>query len=259
MSADERVLPSLLVIGAQKAGTTSLHSWLAQHPAMEGYARKEAHYFDGGTDHAVDAYARGPGWYASLFPARAELAPGAITFESTPLYLFNPLAAGRIRQLLPRVRMVAVLRDPVERAISHYYHVVQRGREDLPLAEALRAEEARLALAAGDYKHPAFIRHSYKSRGLYAQQLERYFALFDREQLLVLSSDELFSDPEGTVRRVLRHAGVEEAGAAISFAAQNVGRLERGADEAEADWLAGFFREPNERLFALLGRRFDWR
>ena len=257
---DSAILPSLLIIGAQKAGTSSLHSWLDQHPGLTGYERKEAHYFDGGIDYTIDTYGHGPDWYASLFSGGLAQKAGAAAFESTPLYMFNPLVPARIKSLLPCVRMVAILRDPVERAISHYYHVVQRNREHLPLDEALRVEEERLApvLESGDYKHPNFIRFSYKKRGLYSEQLERYFDLFDRDQMLVISSQELFGDPVKTVGRVLRHAGINGGTDNIVFDVKNAGKIARKPDDDEREYLSRYFRRANERLYDLLGQRFPW-
>ncbi len=130
LGAGRRVLPDFLVIGAQKSGTSSLFRYLDQHPQVRGSVPKEVHYFSGGFAPAPDAYARGEGWYRAHFPKKAAMGQGVRAFEATPLYLLHPLAAGRIHALMPAVKLVAVLRNPTDRALSHYFHNVRNN--DLP-------------------------------------------------------------------------------------------------------------------------------
>ena len=145
-----RVLPDFLIIGAQKSGTSSLYRYLAQHPQVRESVLKEVHYFDGGLEAGIDTYALGEHWYRAHFPRRAAMAPGSRTFEASPLYLLHPLAAERIAALMPQVKLVAILRNPTDRALSHYFHNVRNNalrafKEDLPPGPAMDAEEARLA------------------------------------------------------------------------------------------------------------------
>ncbi len=145
-TAGLRLLPDYLIIGAQRAGTTSLHRYLIQHPGVRTTLRtKGVHFFDTG-------YGRGMSWYASRFPTRltawyvarrhgVELRTG----EASPYYLFHPHVPGRVAEHLPQVKLIALLRDPVGRAYSHYQHEVARGFETLSFEEAIEAEAARLA------------------------------------------------------------------------------------------------------------------
>lgn len=253
-----RSLPDFLIIGAQKAGTTSLYSYLAEHPQLVPSFKKEVHFFDGGMRADTDDYERGEAWYRAHFPiqhgARCK------TYEASPLYLFNPLAAGRIAQLLPRAKLIVLLRNPAERAISHYFHEIRRGREQLPIGRALELEDRRLAACwkEADYKNPAFRNQSYKSRGLYAEQLERYSEYFADEQILVLNSEEFFRDTGRTLRRVLEFVGVDPTFTASELGPQNVAsnRADVGADVYEQ--LNEYFAEPNQRLYRLIGRTYDW-
>src|SRR5947209_1159841 len=144
-SADRRALPDFLIIGAQKAGTTSLYRYLAAHPDIVASTRKEVHFFD------INFW-RGEWWYRSLFPLRRRLQRRpplrnrpAITGEASPYYLFHPFAPERAAQLLPDAKLIVLLRDPVERAWSHYRHEVANGRETMTFPDALAAEPARLA------------------------------------------------------------------------------------------------------------------
>ena len=175
-------LPDFLGLGTQKGGTTTLHRLLGKHPDVFLPACKEVHFFD-------QNYNSGEAWYREHFQtARADQRCGDIT----PFYLFHPDVPGRIYQHIPNARLIVLLRDPVERAISQVFHAQRLGFEPLPIDEALAAEQGRLA--TGDPY--SFQKHSYLSRSRYLEQLDRYEALFPREQLLILRSEDLFSTPE---------------------------------------------------------------
>jgi hypothetical protein len=186
--------PHFLGIGTQKGGTSSLYHLLKLHPDVHLPARKEQHYF---TTH----YQRGDSWYSEQF---TDALPGQVRGEITPYYLFHPDAPKRIHSYRPRMLFIILLRDPVERALSHYFHARRHGFETLPLEEALAAEPARLS--SGDaYSHQ---KHSYVSRSLYIEQLTRYEALFDRRQLLILRSEDLFSEPEQSWSKIQNFLGL---------------------------------------------------
>ncbi|MBU0638918.1 MAG: sulfotransferase domain-containing protein, partial [Planctomycetes bacterium] len=138
-------MPDLLIIGAQKAGTTSLHRYLCRHPNVLGPWSKEVHYFD-------IQYDKGTTWYRTHFPSwpykcLKDIRRGrrSLAFETSPYYLFHPCVPERVHKLLPNVKLIAILRDPVGRAYSHYHHELRLGYETLPLEEALAKEEERLA------------------------------------------------------------------------------------------------------------------
>jgi hypothetical protein len=251
-TAGRRMLPSFLILGAQKAGTTSLLAYLDEHPHVDGPVTKEIHYFD------LAAH-RDVAWYRSHFPLRRE---GAITGESTPYYLLHPLVARRVRDALPDVRLIVVLRDPVERAISHHNHEVALGYESLGLQEALDREAERLAgeeerLRTGErarsYAHQHY---GYVDRGRYAEQLERWLELFARDRLLVLLSEELFADPVAAVHETQDFLGLRRHDP-TDLRARNA-RSYEPADDAIRAALAERFREPNARLATLLGRDLPW-
>jgi hypothetical protein len=252
-TAAARPLPTFLVLGAQKAGTTALFAYLREHPDVTGPPWKEVSFFD-------RHYARGLRWYRGNFPLRGRRA-GAVG-EASPSYLFHPLAPERVRAALPDARLVAILRNPVDRAHSHYQHEVALGREALSFEEALEAEEARLAGEVerltrdpASFSH-AWWNYTYASRGLYAEQLGRWLALFPREQLLVLLTDELAADPAGTYGRVLDFLSVAPHRLA-SY--PRIFEREYGPMRPETrERLAARFAEPNRRLAELLGRELPW-
>jgi len=256
----KRSLPAFLIIGAQKAGTTNLYAHLSEHPQLVHTAWKEVHFFNGGLDPAVDVFEKGERWYRSHFPLTEELGERGKTFEATPLYLFNPLCPQRIAGLLPNVKLIALLRNPTERAISQYFHEKRLGKEPLEIEEALEAEENRLKplWEAKDYKHESFIHHSYKSRGLYQEQLERYTALFPKEQLLIMSSEKLFSDPVPCMRRIFEFIGVDPDFQVSNQKAKGTGENKKDVSPDVYTYLNEFFKTPNQELYEFVGEDYGW-
>jgi hypothetical protein len=262
-TAGLRLLPDYLIIGAQRAGTTSLHRYLVQHPGVRTTLRtKGVHFFDTG-------YGRGMSWYASRFPTRltawwvarrhgVELRTG----EASPYYLFHPLVPGRVAEHLPRVKLIALLRDPVQRAYSHYQHEVARGFETLSFEEAIEAEPARLAgeaermIAEPLYHSFAHQHHSYLARGCYAEQLDRWRACFDDAQLLVLSSERFFRDPGPSFARVLEFLELP-AFTPDGYEQHNAHPYRQMGDRVRGR-LIEHYREPNRRLYDALGDDFGW-
>jgi hypothetical protein len=249
-SSRGRAFPDFVVIGAQKSGTTSLYRYLTAHPSIVAADEKEVHYFDLNHD-------RGDDWYRSHFPLRRDLeriarrvGGPALTGEGSPYYLFHPQAPERMRPLLPEARLIVLLRDPVERALSHHNHEVQDGYEVLSLAAAIDAEADRLATAFGH------LHHSYLSRGLYADQLEAWFAHYPRKQFLVIESQELFDDPTAAVDRTLAFLGLPPLEHAEY---DNVTARSREDVVPEVRrHLYAHFAPHNQRLYELLGTDFHW-
>jgi Sulfotransferase domain len=262
-TAGLRLLPDYLIIGAQRAGTTSLHRYLVQHPGVRTTLRtKGVHYFDTG-------YGRGRSWYASRFPTRltawyvARRHRVALrTGEASPYYLFHPLVPHRVAELLPQVKIIALLRDPVVRAYSHYQHEVARGFETLSFEEAIEAEPARLAgevermLAEPLHHSFAHQHHSYLARGRYHEQLATWRALFDDSQLLVLSSERFFAEPGLWFKQVLDFLELP-AFTPDAFERHNAYDYRQMGDEVR-ERLVEHYREPNRRLYESLGDDFGW-
>lgn len=191
--------PSFFVVGAQKAGTSSVHAALAELDEVSLPSIKETHFFS--TD---EHFARGWSWYRGWFERDA---PGRVTGEVDPAYLDRPEAAERIRAALPGARVVVLVREPLERAFSHHGMSVARGYEELGFGAALAAEEDRLA------GEDPFARehHGYLLRSRYVEWLRAWRAAFPAEQVLVLRFDELVAPDTArpTLARLLRHVGIE--------------------------------------------------
>jgi len=256
-----RPWPDFVILGTQRGGTTSLYQWLSEQPGVAPATRKEIHYFDLN-------YAKGEAWYRSHFPRAAGRGrPGRpITGEASPYLLFHPLAPARAAADLPAAtRFIVLLREPVERAVSHYWHERKMKAETQPLAEALAAEGQRLAgqsevVEAGGRSFAHF-HFSYAARGRYAEQLERWFAQVGRERILVLESEKLFTEPS-VLGAVTDWLGLDAATG--SFPAVNeaprppadANQTDEGDTDAVAvDHLRRSFEGDNEALFTLLGQR----
>ncbi len=247
-----RPLPDFLVIGAQKAGTTALYAYLRWHPGITGPSWKEVSYFD-------RHWWRGEAWYRGQFPLRSR---GRLVGEASPSYLFHPLAPERARSLVPEARLVALLRDPVARAYSHYQHEVALGREPLSFEDALAAEDDRTRgeverlLADPRAFSRAWWDHTYAARGLYAEQLERWLAVFPREQLLVVTTDELGEAPGEAYASILAFLGAPPH--QLDDYPRVFDRDYAPMEPHTRTALEARFAEPNRRLEAVLGRSLEW-
>jgi hypothetical protein len=249
-------LPSVLIIGAQRSGTTSLFNYLVQHPDVLPPLGKESHYFD-------IRYARGLRWYRGRFPYAHRLARGSLTLDASPYYLMHPLVPQRVEQVLPGIKLVALLRNPIDRAFSHYQHAVRDRRESLTFAEAIEKEPERMAgeeerlRSEPDYYSYNHRHYSYLRRGAYVEQLRRWGEHFPRSQLLVLQSERLFRDPASVTAEVHAFLGLRPL------------RLERYEPFLQGPYqraiapdlraaLTRHFEPGNRELYEWLGEEFDW-
>jgi Sulfotransferase domain len=216
-TASRRMSPGFLICGAQRCGTTSMYRALSQHPSvMKPFLHKGVHYFDTG-------YLKGRGWYQAHFPlvinaqrvARRE-GNAPMTFESSPYYLFHPMAATRIATDLPGIKIITLLRDPAERAYSAHTHELARGFETEPFERALELENGRIEgeeaklIADPAYMSQAHQHQAYLHRGRYLPQLKRMANAVGRENLHVVDSDDFFTSPEPVWRDVMAFLGLPD-------------------------------------------------
>lgn len=197
--------PDFVIIGTQRGGTTSLHAYLRAHPDIQTPAKKEIHFL-------TDRFERGAEWYIGQFPSVVPV--GTLVGEATPYALFHPLAPQRLLDVAPGARIIALLRNPVERAYSHYLHERARGHESLSFEDAVATEPERMhrleeQLANGELLvSDVHKRASYLARGRYARQLERWLSVFPREQILTLRSEDLYTNPAATTEQVTDFLGL---------------------------------------------------
>jgi len=206
LTHENRALPDFMIIGTQKGGTTSLYRYLAKHPDINpNYVVKELSYFD-------EDYSRGKIWYRSNFPKKRA---GKLYFEGTTHYLYNPLVPKRVKQMLPNVKVIALLRNPIDRAYSSYKHQVRAGRESLSFEDAIESESKRLSgekdrlLADPSYISYNYNHFSYIERGKYIDQINNWLECFSKKQMLILSSEDFFQDTDDSLKQICNFLGVK--------------------------------------------------
>lgn len=256
-----RVSPDFIIIGGQRCGTTSLYNTLVGNLGIAPALKKEVHFFD-------INFNKGMSWYKAHFPTylykfgqRASRRT-FITGEATPYYLFHPNVPGRVAASFPRIKLIAMLRNPVDRAYSHYHHEVRKGFEHLSFEEAIEREQERLSGEISkmqtdenyfSFNHRHF---SYLSRGVYVDQLRAWRTFFPEEQILVLRSEDFYSDSRATLRKI------------FDFLKMPAWRLSDQADypaypysRMNADvrkYLTDYFRPHNQELYEYLGVDLGW-
>lgn len=243
--------PDYLILGAQKSGTSTLFKLLSDHPEIHNPYTKELHYFDWHYNHSFF-------WYRSHFPINW----GKITGEATPIYLFHPEVPSRIKAVLPQCKFIVILRNPVDRAYSHYQMVVRKGFEKLSFEDAIKAEPERMHQALEDmrntdaYYSPELQMFSYLSRGKYHEQLERWFALYPKNSFHVLSFENYINNTQEGFDRICDFLGIPLS------TIHTVPRINADSyddiNSALRTQLNNYFAPHNESLFALLGTNFPW-
>ena len=249
--------PGFLIIGGQKCGTTSLYNYLIQHPSLIAASKKEIHFFS-------THYQKGYEWYKGHFPEKKDSRKktDAITGEATPYYIFHPHSPARIRKTLPNVKLIVMLRDPVERAFSHYNHHVKFKVEPLPFVKAIKAEPERLKgeldkmVQDESYNSYNLQMFSYLARGVYIDQIKRWLEYFPKEQFLILQSEDFFRDPAGNFVKTLQFLGLPEY-KLMSYEKFNASQYSF-MDKSMREYLINYFRPYNESLYELLELDFGW-
>jgi hypothetical protein len=227
VSTDARpAWPDFLVIGTPKGGTTALHSALVGHPQLHLSQPKEPKYFLCGDEPPPRSTQRGPGdahsarewmWrrdqYQDLF---TQAPPDTVRGESTPFYLYDLAAQRRIAEHVPHARLIAIIRDPVDRAYSNWTHLWSDGLETIPdFDAALAAEDNRVSRGWAPFWH-------YARLGRYGEQLQHLYTLFPREQVLVLRYRQLAEEPDRTISTVCNFLGVADSHPHVQARPDNV-------------------------------------
>jgi hypothetical protein len=255
--------PSFIVVGAQRCGTTSLYRALMRHPnVLPPNLHKGVNYFD------VN-YQQGWNWYLGHFPRRSQsdaiksrTGHEAITFESSGYYMHHPWAPQRACADLPDVKIVVMVRDPVERAYSAYKHEFARGFETENLDRALDLEDDRVEpelarmLADESYQSQVYRHQAYRRRGLYAEQIRAFIERLGRESVHIVDSHDFFTTPEREFSGLVDFLDLP-AFTPSTFDRYNA-RPSGGMPEAARDRLRAEFAEPDAQLAALLGGPPSW-
>jgi sulfotransferase family protein len=269
-----RLLPDFIIIGAQRGGTTSLYFYLTKYAGITPALHKEVHFFD-------DHYTHGPGWYRAQFPTSIQkyihtriCKQPFVTGESSPYYLFHPHIPKRTFEALPQVKLIVLLRNPIDRAYSHHWLATSEGHETLSFEKAIKCEAGRLIgeqekmLADEHYESFNHRHYAYLSRGIYVDQLQQWMSFFPKEQFLILKSEDLYSDPVSTVKQTLEFLGVpgsmlnekkefKQYREPTPRGYKNKEKPPKMDPEVRKD-LIEYFKPHNVRLYEFLGRNFGW-
>jgi len=262
VTAPGRLLPQVIIVGAQRSGTTTLFRLLSDHPQVtRPTLSKGTAYFD-------LHYDRSFRWYRAHFPLKLTAwlrsrGQRSLTFESCGYYMFHPLAAGRIAERLPGVKIVVLLRDPVDRTYSAHRHEFRRGFDALDFDEAIRAEQQRIEgeeerLVRDPYAHSfAHQHHAYLARSRYYDQVERLLGIFGEDRVRVMDAEALFADPSQEFGDLCRWLGL---GAPRSVPMDRWNAEPRDPLSIEQrQRLADYFRPHDDKLEGLLRRPLSWR
>lgn len=242
--------PDFMVLGAAKSGTTSLYKYLKQHPQIVLPRLKQIHFFNNDR-----RYEHGLSWYKSFFPFKWK-AKGKVVGDASASYLFCPQSAARIYQHFPTVKLIALLREPVARAYSHYHYLRSGDRDNHATFEEAIDHEFR--------GEPVFFEDQndgknfpYLAEGRYNEWVGKYLALFQREQILFINSAQFFSDPASALGRIYEFIGVdyfvppdltpENTRSYVPISEESMKRLEN------------HYADANQKLVEVLGEDFRWR
>lgn len=249
-----RQFPTVIIAGAQKAGTTQLYAYLIKHPRILSAWKKEVNYFSKRPHRSVQ-------WYRSRFPLRSRVrAAQGHVLEASPSYLPMPAALCRMAALVPETRVIAILRDPVSRAFSHYQHQKCRGMEARSFGDAVNdllrdhpfPPDPGVALQPG-----AAPMLDYLSRGYYGLQLELLLALYPRDRVLVIDSSKLFADTNSVCQCVFSFLGLEPYDIRLTKV-YNRGYYREQIDPRVVERLREHYRRYDELLAEVTGQQFSW-
>jgi len=258
ITSSSRVLPDLFVIGVVRSGTTSLFHYLNQHPCIVGSAYDEIGYFD-------ENFHLGINWYKSLFPTKStknkikKLHGKFLTYDVTPFYIYNPLVARRILEFFPNSKIIANLRNPIDRAYSNYMIAFQDGDIDCSFEDVIDSELDEINNAQTRLNDESFLVDTYYnrilSRGFYADQLKIWYELFPNNQILMVSSEELAKKTEKTLKEIFRFLELDEKN--IQDLSQKNKRKYPPMKKETRQFLLDFYKPHNQNLYSLINRKFD--
>ena len=251
-SSKFRTLPDFLIFGESKCGTNSLYANLIEHPKIPPFS-KSIHFFDAAFDNGV-------GWYKQYFPPKWKK-KDQLNGESSP-YLNYPHSAKRVFSVVPDVKLVAILRNPIDRAYSNWKMETEFGYENLSFEEGIKEEENRIGkeiekvLENENYWSLPLFRYSYLERGKYAKNLKSWFEIFPKDQFLIISSEDFSSKPQETVNNIFQFLNLSTH-TIRNLEKKNVRKAAK-MNEKTRNELIEFFKPHNERLFKMINKKFDW-
>ena len=259
LSSPLRVLPECFVIGVVRSGTTSLYHYLGQHPCIGPSAYDEIGYFD-------ENYHLGINWYKSLFPTKftrdkiIKKHGKFLTYDVTPFYIYNPLVTRRIFESFPQAKIISNLRNPIDRAYSNYIIMLQDGDTTKTFEEIVKMEMDKIDKSKSKLNDESYIVDTFYenllARGFYANQLEVWFEKFQKNQLLMISTEDLAQKTDHVLTKVFEFLDLPYF-KIRDFTKQNKREYPLMKDETRK-LLIEFYKPHNEKLYSLINQHFDW-
>ena len=255
-----RVLPDFIVIGVGRGGTTTLHHNLSKNPSLFSASYDETGFFD-------ENFHLGLNWYRSLFPTKftknkiIKNSNNFLSYEVTPSYIRKPWTARRIKKILPNVKLIAILRNPVDRTYSHYNMSVNEGNNKNSFQNIMDKNFKELEKLSSydktsDEYFKNFVEHSHLARGLYAEQLKTWFNIFDKKQIHITSTENLSSNPQQTFSKIFNFLEIPD------YKVKKLENKRKGnylpMQNNVRKKLLNYFKPYNEELFELIGQKFNW-
>lgn len=248
-----RKLPDFIIFGCSRSGTVALNRYLSQHPEIIMASRKEVHFFNKDVH-----FKQGKNWYRSFFPLKI-FSEKKIIGEATPSYIHNPKSAKRIFEILPNVKLICMLRNPIDRAYSHYFHNIgKKGRESLEFEDAIEQENSRISYEKYNkiFDGENFFHYSYLDRGLYLEQILEWMKIFPKEQFLFIKNEDLENNIDKTLNDIFKFLNLKPYNIPNKKKI-NVGNYPPMKKDTRLK-LIEFFRENNKKLANFLDIELDW-
>jgi len=256
-------LPDFYIIGAAKCGTTSLYQYLIRHPSVNPGIGKEIHYFE-------ELYYRGENWYRACFPFEfqkffSKLMNNEIMMsgDSTPRYIDHPLVPNRINKLTPNAKFIVMLRNPIDRAFSHYNMNIKHKYETLSFEDAIKNEPDRIngeldmMEKTGKVSYKYYL-YAYLDRGIYVERLKQWMKIFPKENFFIIRSEDFFEDPSGYYHKTLEFLNLSKF-ELDKYGTHMGGRYNDTQIESKTrKKLESFFKPHNDELNSFLKRDFRW-
>lgn len=245
--------PNFIIAGAMKSGTTSLFYDLIKHPQIVPPKNnvKELNFFN--FWYPKSTFNKGFDWYVDQFE---DLNEGQITGEATTSYMFSSSIARCIRDNFPDMKVIFILRNPVDRTYSQYNHTKRKMIETLSFEDAIKAEENRLSLGRG-FEKTYF---SYLAKSRYSEQIYDWYTTLPNENLLVIQAEEYFNNPKEELQKVFKFLGVNSRFDASPFSHRNETeeKYKNKFDHNLRKRLENYFKPYNQKLYSIIGREFNW-
>ena len=253
LTSSFRVLPDFLVIGAKRCGTTSLYEYLGQHPCIKKSSHDNIGFFNDNFHLGIDFY---KSFFPTIFEKKKIIQKNKkfMTYDVTPFYIYHEQTPKRIHQILPNIKLIVILRNPVDRSYSNYFLGDQQ-----KTFEELIADEKKILNKIDKNnvdEYYDFVHTSMLARGFYAEQLETWYKIFPKNQILIIKSEDFAIQTNKIMNEIFNFLGLENFNI-LDNSKKNKIMYEPMKEETRKE-LIEYFRPYNKKLYSMINRNFNW-